>query len=75
MNIGHKINNMNKNEKTMKAELDEIATNVADVINEHINNSISWAVDGTFVDKLSNDYFCEAIEDIKALVIKKLKNY
>ena len=75
MNIGHKINNMNKNEKTMKAELDEIATNVADVINEHINNSISWAIDGTIVEELEHDYFCEAIEDIRALVIKKLKNY
>jgi len=56
-------------------ELDKIATNVADVINEHINNSISWAVDGTIVEKLEHDYFCEAIEDIRALVIKKLKNY
>jgi len=55
-------------------KLDEIATNVADVINEHINNSISWAVDGTFYYK-SDDYFCEAIENIRALVIKKLKNY
>ena len=56
-------------------KLDEIATSVADVINEHINNSISWAVDGTFVEELSHDYFCEAIEDIRALVIKKLKDY
>jgi len=31
-------------------ELDEIATNVADEINEHINNSISWAIDGTIVE-------------------------
>tara|TARA_B100001939_G_C16904853_1_gene601786 strand:- start:701 stop:901 length:201 start_codon:yes stop_codon:yes gene_type:complete len=59
----------------MRKELDEIATNVADVINEHINNSIAWAVDGTAVDELSDDYFCEAIEDIKQLVIKKLKEY
>jgi flagellar basal body P-ring protein FlgI len=59
----------------MKAELDEIATNVADVINEHINNSIAWAVDGTAVDELSDDYFNEAITDIKQLVIKKLKEY
>ena len=56
-------------------ELDIIATDVADVINEHINNSITWAVDGTSIDELSDDYFCEAIEDIRALVIKKLKNY
>ncbi len=59
----------------MKAELDEIATNVADVINEHINNSIAWAVDGTVVDGLSDDYFIEAITDIRQLVIKKLKEY
>jgi|TARA_B100000212_G_scaffold250863_1_gene192023 flagellar basal body P-ring protein FlgI len=59
----------------MKAELDEIATNVADVINEHINNSIAWAVDGTAVDELSDDYFNEAITDIRQLVIKKLKEY
>jgi len=56
-------------------ELDKIATDVADVINEHINNSISWAVDGTFVEELSHDYFCEAIENIRASVIEKLKNY
>ena len=56
-------------------ELDEIATNVADVINEHINNSISWAIDGTIVEELEHDYFCEAVEDIRTLVIKKLKNY
>ena len=72
MNIGHKINNMNKNEKTMKAELDKIATNVADDLNRKMNNSILWAVDGTFIDDLNNEYFSEAIEDIRALVIKKL---
>ena len=59
----------------MEKELDEIATNVADVINEHINNSIAWAVDGTAVDELSDDYFNEAITDIRQLVIKKLKEY
>ncbi len=59
----------------MEEELDKIATDVADVINEHINNSISWAIDGTIVEELEHDYFCEAIEDIRALVIKKLKNY
>ena len=56
-------------------ELDKIATDVADVINEHINNSISWAIDGTIVEELEEDYFCEAIQDIRASVIKKLKNY
>lgn len=59
----------------MEEELDKIATDVADVINEHINNSISWAIDGTIVEELEHDYFCEAIEDIRALVIKKLKDY
>ena len=59
----------------MRKELDEIATNVADVVNEHINNSIAWAVDGTAVDELSDDYFNEAITDIRQLVIKKLKEY
>ena len=56
-------------------ELDVIATDVAGVINEHINNSISWAIDGTIVEELEHDYFCEAIKDIRASVIKKLKNY
>ncbi len=59
----------------MEEELDKIATDVADVINEHINNSISWAIDGTIVEELEHDYFCEAVEDIRTLVIKKLKNY
>ena len=59
----------------MEEELDKIATDVADVINEHINDSISWAIDGTIVEELEHDYFCEAIEDIRALVIKKLKDY
>tara|TARA_B100000035_G_C20999854_1_gene554354 strand:+ start:1444 stop:1626 length:183 start_codon:yes stop_codon:yes gene_type:complete len=58
-----------------KEELDRIATDVTDVINEHLNNSIAWAVDGTSVDDLEEDYFCEAIADIRSLVIKKLKEY
>lgn len=56
-------------------ELDNIATNVTDVINEHIDNSISWAVDGTSVDALNDNEFVEAITKIKQLVIKKLKDY
>ena len=56
-------------------ELDKIPTNVADDLNRKMNNSILWAVDGTFIDDLNNEYFSEAIEDIRALVIKKLKNY
>ena len=59
----------------MEEELDKIATNVTDVINEHIDNSISWAVDGTSVDALSDNEFVEAITKIKQLVIKKLKDY
>ena len=59
----------------MEQELDKIATDVADVINEHINNSIYWAIDGTIVEELEHDYFCESIDDIRTLVIKKLKNY
>ena len=35
----------------------------------------AWAVDGTSVDDLEEDYFCEAIADIRSLVIKKLKEY
>ena len=58
----------------MKAELDEIATTVADEINDCINSSISWAVDGTAVEELEHDYFCEAISDIKYKLITKLKN-
>lgn len=56
-------------------ELDKIATDVTDVINEHIDNSISWAIDGTSVDDLNDDEFVEAITKIKQLVIKKLKDY
>ena len=59
----------------MEEELDKIATDVTDVINEHIDNSISWAIDGTSVDDLNGDEFVEAIIKIKQLVIKKLKNY
>ena len=59
----------------MEEELDKIATDVTDVINEHIDNSISWAIDGTSVDNLNGDEFVEAIIKIKQLVIKKLKNY
>ena len=59
----------------MEEELDKIATDVTDVINEHIDNSISWAVDGTSVDDLNGNEFVEAITKIKQLVIKKLKDY
>tara|TARA_B100000941_G_C27985757_1_gene293229 strand:+ start:275 stop:478 length:204 start_codon:yes stop_codon:yes gene_type:complete len=56
-------------------ELNKIATNVADDINRKMNNSILWAVDGTFINLQSNKYFSEVVQDIRALVIKKLKNY
>tara|TARA_R100001460_G_scaffold98617_1_gene141544 strand:+ start:1849 stop:2124 length:276 start_codon:yes stop_codon:yes gene_type:complete len=61
------LNNMSK----MK-ELDEIATNVADVMRELLDKNTEWAADGTIVDGLSGDDYYEAINYIKMLAINKL---
>lgn len=53
-------------------ELDEIATNVADVMRELLDKNAEWAADGTIVDELEGDEFNEAIDYIKMLVINKL---
>ena len=53
-------------------ELDEIATNVADVMRELLDKNTEWAADGTIVDGLSGDDYYEAINYIKMLAINKL---
>ena len=53
-------------------ELDHIADCVVDVIYEHLDHNISWAIDDTIVEKLEGDEFNEAVQHIKTLVINKL---
>jgi len=53
-------------------ELDEIATNVADVMRELLDKNTEWAADGTIVDGLEGNEYYEAINYIKMLAINKL---
>ena len=53
-------------------ELDNIADNVVDVISEHLDHNISWAIDDTIVDGLEGQEFYDAIHHIRQLVISKL---
>ena len=53
-------------------ELDEIATNVADVMRELLDKNTEWAADGTSLDTLEGDEYYEAINYIKMLAINKL---
>ncbi len=53
-------------------ELDEIATNVADVMRELLDKNTEWAADGTSLDVLEGDEYYEAINYIKMLAINKL---
>ena len=53
-------------------ELDEIATNVADVMMELLNKNAEWAADGTSLDSLEGDEYYEAMNYIKMLAINKM---
>ena len=53
-------------------EFDNIADNVVDVISEHLDHNISWAIDETIVDSLEGQEFYDAIHYIRQLVISKL---
>ena len=53
-------------------ELDEIATNVADVMRELLDKNTEWAADETIVDGLEGKEYYEAINYIKMLAINKL---
>lgn len=53
-------------------ELDNIADCVVDVLEEHLDHNIAWAVDDTIVDKLDGDDFADAIHYIRKSVIRKL---
>ena len=55
-------------------QLDHIADCVVDVIHEHLDHNISWAIDDTIVEDLEGDEFNEAVQYIKTLVINKLYN-
>ena len=69
MNIGHKINNM-----SATSEYDYIINSLVEEVDAYIDHKISWAINGTKIEELEHDYFCEAISDIKYKLITKLKN-
>ena len=41
-------------------ELDHIADCVVDIISEHLDHNIAWAIDDTIVDGLKHDDFIDA---------------
>ena len=53
-------------------ELEHIADCVVDVLEEHLEHNIAWAVDDTIVDELDNDDFVDAIHHIRQRVVHKL---
>ncbi len=53
-------------------ELDHIADCVVDIVSEHLDHNIAWAVDDTIVDKLNGDDFTNAIHQIRRNVVHKL---
>ena len=53
-------------------ELDSIADAMADHLNELIEDSIDWVVNGTIVDDLEGDEYTEACAYIINLAINKL---
>ena len=53
-------------------ELDHIADCVVDVVSEHLDHNIAWAVDDTIVDGLKHDDFINAIHYIRQAVVYKL---
>ena len=53
-------------------ELDHIADCVVDIVSEHLDHNIAWAVDDTIVDELDNDDFVDAIHHIRQSVVRKL---
>ena len=55
------------------SEYDYIITSLVEEVDAYIDHKISWAVSGTKVEELEQDYFCEAISDIKHKLIIKLK--
>jgi len=55
-------------------EFDNIADSVVDVLREHLDHNIAWAIDDTIVDGLEGDEFYDAIHSLKVLVISKLHN-
>jgi len=57
----------------MTKEYDFIVNSLAEEVNAYIDHKISWAINGTKVEELEHDYFCEAISDIKYKLIKKIK--
>ena len=53
-------------------ELDHIADCVVDIVSEHLDHNIAWAVEDTIVDKLDNDEFADAIHYIRKAVVHKI---
>ena len=53
-------------------ELDHIADCVVDIVSEHLDHNIAWAVEDTIVDELDNDEFVDAIHHIRQAVVHKL---
>ena len=53
-------------------ELDHIADCVVDIVLEHLDHNIAWAVDDTIVDELDGDDFENAIDHIRKAVVYKL---
>jgi len=53
-------------------ELDSIAEAVADNLREVMMDSISWSVDGTFVDELTSEEYYDACNYIVEKAIEKL---
>jgi len=50
-------------------ELDHIADCVVDIVSEHLDHNIAWAIDDTIFAKLNGDDFNNAIDHIRKAVV------
>ena len=51
-------------------ELDHIADCVVDIVSEHLDHNIAWAVDDTIVDGLEHDDFINAIYVLWFIILR-----
>jgi len=54
-------------------EYNYIINSLVEEVNTYIDHKISWTINGTKIEELEHDYFCEAVSDIKYKLLNKLK--
>ena len=53
-------------------ELNMVATDIVDLVEDQIDYAIEWQVDGTEIEELEGDDYHSAIEHIRREVVRQL---